>query len=75
MKRVTIQLHPKVCLEETLSDEGLSDKMLHEIREARLISLKSLVSRSYWRRARVYGGGEAGLTKNLFPLQKSTPAY
>ena len=25
--------------------------------------------------AQNYGGGEAGLTKNLFPLQKSTPAY
>jgi hypothetical protein len=23
----------------------------------------------------LYGEGEAGLTKNLFPLQKSTPAY
>jgi hypothetical protein len=25
--------------------------------------------------SRIYGGGEAGLTKNLFPLQKSTSAY
>ena len=25
--------------------------------------------------ARAYGGGEGDLTKNLFPLQKSTPAY
>jgi hypothetical protein len=48
---MTIQLHPKVCLEETLSDEELSDKMLHEILEARLVSLKGLVSRSYWQRA------------------------
>jgi hypothetical protein len=25
--------------------------------------------------AAAYGGGEAGFPKNLFPLQKSTPAY
>ena len=35
----------------SMSDEEPSDEMLHEIREARFVSLKSLLSRSYWRRA------------------------
>ena len=54
--------------------EGMKHRGLHEQEEWDRVAFSAKATSPLPRRL-IYGGGEAGFPKNLFPLQKSTPAY